>query len=197
MQLSLKWRKAHPTEPGLLIPSGGAFVAKLTKDDTKDEASLLQSLIQQYNLSNNPGYFRLLHPMDEVFIASGRSRTQQSPVFIGVLDASFNPSPQPVIAAIALEELINQCTYNGGITITLGTIPNDAINQSVVAGYNGSISCRAGLRRILAAIPYALTYALLYDIGSRSYVLNIVPAHQAVIGIDGKSTLVPIRKPPK
>ena len=56
------------------------------------------------------------------------------------------------------------------------------------------MSCRSELERILQALPYAMEYHILYDIGSHTYVWNIVPAFQVAPGSGGVENLIPIKK---
>lgn len=192
------WRRTHPTEQGLLLPSGGEFVATLrsgamANKDKDKKVDTLKSLLTQYNASSNPGQFQLIHTQHGRVVVSGRPRGKRDPI-PGALDTILEPSPEKQTATLALQDVVKKCSAGREVAITLGIIPVNALNQTVVTGSKGSLSCRSELGRVLNALPYQVEYRLLYDIGSRSYVLSIVPAHHLVTGANGESTLVPLQK---
>ena len=76
----------------------------------------------------------------------------------------------------SLQDVISQCATRSGKAILLGVFPAGLLSQTMVSGYDGpSVPCRNEITRILTALPSAFSYQLLYDIGSASYVLSIMP----------------------
>jgi hypothetical protein len=174
-----EWRRAHPHEHGSIVPSGENFAANLGQVDRNHPhvTEVVGNLVAQFNRSANPGVFRVIHTAAGRLVVAGRSRTQKGSDPAGVLDQSIIPGAERQVVDDALKSLTVQCSAACGVSIALGQIPGNAVGQSAVGGYKGSISCRDQLGRILSALPYALTYALLYDPGGRTYYLSIVPAH--------------------
>jgi hypothetical protein len=191
------WRRAHPTERGAWNPSGGTFVAKLGKSDDVPlhEKETLESIVEQYNHSDNPGSFRLVRTPSGRLVVSGRSRLDATESGRGPFDTLIFPFPNSQVAINALQKLIDQCASRNGVTMVVGMVPLNAMSQSIVEGHKESESCRDEFARILSALPYALTYEILYDISSRTYYWSVVPAHHVVSGQDGNRKLVPIPKP--
>jgi hypothetical protein len=189
-----EWKSQHPGEQGLLVPSGEKFVGNLGKIDMNkpDERRTLDNLIRVYNQSLNSGYFRLIETPFHRWVVSGWSRTVKTPT--GILDGMMQPGPDRQVASEALQKLAMQCGSSGGVPIELGLIPNNALSQQAVDGYNEDLSCRDQLGRIIKAISPSMIYDLFYDIGSKSYYLSIVPTHRIVIGPDGKPTTIPLQK---
>ena len=191
------WRGAHPTERGAWNPSGGTFVANLGKSDNipLHEKQTLESIVEQYNHSGNPGYFRLIRTPSGRLVVSGRSRMDAAESGKGPFDTLILPFPDSQVAINDLQKLIDQCASRNGVPMVVGMVPLNAMSQSIVEGHKESESCRDDFARILSALPYALTYEILYDISSRTYYWSVVPAHHVVPGPDGNPKLVPIPKP--
>ena len=189
-----EWRKQHPESKGVLIPSGGEFVANLGRisPTNPNERSVLERLIQVYNSGANPGYFRLVETPSHRFCGRGSSRSSSSGKSIQIFDEMIQAKPDQQPALDALRELMLHCGADGKIPIEPGIIPNNSLNQTTIKGNKGPFSCRERLGRILNAMSSNLIYDLFYDIGLKTYYLSIVPAHRVIIGPDGKEVRVPL-----
>ncbi len=175
------WRRSHPQEAGLLIPSGFAFDAVLdNRDKVKDhEVEVLEQIVKQYNQSGNPGTFRVVRLPADRMVVSGRSRMTQG-VWRELFDTEVVPASQTQVAMNSLQDVVSQCAARSGKAILLGVFPAALLAQTMVSGYDGpSVPCRNEITRIIAALPSAFSYQLLYDIGSTSYVLSIMPKLKA------------------
>lgn len=193
-----EWKKAHPLEKGqLLLPSGGKFVANLGKIATgqANQKDAIKLIVDQYNRSGNPGRFRVIQTTGGRLVVSGVSQTESDKSSGGVGDGVIQLSSDSEVASLDLQNVVGQCASVNHVAIIFGIVPANALSQSLVEGYKGSATCRTAIERILSSIPYALTYRLLYDIGNQSYYLSIMPAHQVVLGSDGKPKFVPPQKP--
>lgn len=190
-----EWRRKHPGEKGLLVPSGTDFVANLGQipDPPIRPTALLEHLVSLYNQSPNPGHFVLIRTAERRTVVSGSSRMSDNPAK-ALLDYTIQPDSQKQLVSEALKKLTDQCGAAAGVPIELATVPSNALSQSSLEGFKGALSCRDQLGRIMNAMPYALSYSLLYDIGSESYYLNIVPARQIVKGENGKPVSVQLKK---
>jgi hypothetical protein len=172
-----EWRKLHPGELGVLVPSGGTFTATLGDASTisAHEKESLQGLIVQYNDSNNPGAFRLVESLQDRFAIIGRSRYGFANGSSDRLDLVVPSDSKTEVASVALENLISKCATTSGTRMVMGTVPLNILNQSIIPGHKGKSSCRDQLDGILRSLDRPLVYLVLYDIGSRTYVWNIVP----------------------
>jgi hypothetical protein len=187
-----EWKSQHPGQKGLLVPSGIGFSSNLVKLDRRkpDQGLTLETLVREFNESPNSGNFHVVHVPQHRWAVSGRSRSTN--VQAGILDAMMRPNRTSQVASEALQKLVEQCGSGRGTTIQLGIVPNSALTGREIDGYQGKLSCRDQLERIIAVIGQPMVYDLFYDIGSRSYYLSIVPAHRIAIGADGKPVAVPL-----
>lgn len=169
-----QWRKTHPNEVGFLAPSGSSFVASLAADNigSREEAAL-NSLVAQYNNTSNPGVFRVSDTSGGRLAVIGFSRTRQTN---DPLEVMVQPDPQSEAASVVLQKLIARCSSASGVRMTVGTFPQNIFAQSIIKGHEKASSCRSQLADILGSTPGRCVYRILYDIGSATYVWNVVPA---------------------
>ena len=188
-----QWKREHPGQPGLLGPSGGKFTANLGAIDKlhPNEEMLLGKLVRQYNDAQNPGYFRLLHLHDQVWLISGWSRTQGRAIQPSIFDQSISVSNKPVDGNTALRNLATLCGQAGGIPIQIGFGPSPALEAVTLPGATVKMTCRERLMQILTSLRSRQSYSLLYDISSRTYYLSISPVGKIVTGADGMPTFAP------
>jgi hypothetical protein len=187
------WLHDHPNGRHFYAPADGKFSASLGKINgaNLDEFGILQRLITLYNQSINPGSFELMRTSHGRVSVLGRSRFQSSSS-VPVLSHDMRPSRISESASEAVQEVVTQCGATAGVPIEIGTVPSNALSTTQVEGHDGTLSCREQVGRILTALGHPVRYALLYDINTRSYYLNIVPAHRLVAGPDGKQTVAPL-----
>ena len=191
-----RWLREHPDGRHVYSPASGAFSADLGRmaGGNPDEQDYVTKLIDLYNRTSSPGFFRMIRTTGGRVVITGRSRSQSSSEFIPVLSRQMQPSPVSETMSKALQELTSRCGSAGGVPIEFGIGPTDAAATGEVAGHDGPITCREQLGRILALLRVPSRYALLYDINTHAYYLSIVPAHRLVPGTDGKPTAVPLHK---
>ena len=186
------WRRTHPRERGAFDPSGGEFIAQIKSGPTAtpNEYEVLNALVRQYNMTENPGFFKLSSGLNGRFTLEGRSRTESSRPKI-FLEENFTPGTQQQLASSALEALVNQCSAASKPPVSLGAVAINVLSQSSVLGVEGKMLCRTGLERILASTNYALEYELNYDISSEMYYLNVVIASK----LNASGSAGPLRTP--
>lgn len=189
-----EWRREHPKERGLLIPSGASFRADLGRADSVKlhETDVLERVVMQYNRTRNPGIFRVIRVMGGRTAITGHSR-QATQTDNTILDTEIQIRSQKETASLALQNLVSVCSSAGGIPINLGLLPINILDQVTLDEFAGKVACRVELSRILSKLPAPLTYQMLYDLSSRAYFLSIILAHQTVTGPDGKTILVPLK----
>jgi hypothetical protein len=189
-----KWLQEHPIGRRFYEPADHRFSASLgnVNGGNPEEFDLVNKLVELYNRTSDPGSFQLIRTSQGRFSVSGQSHSQTSSFFTRVLDRQMLPSSNRESASDALQTLATQCGSAAGVSIGLGTVPSNALATSYVERHEGPLNCREQLGRILAALPHPARYALLYDINSRAYYLNVVTAHRLVVGPDGQMTVAPI-----
>jgi hypothetical protein len=187
-----RWLKEHPDGRHVYSPASGAFSADLGRmgRGNPDEQDSVKKLLDLYNHTSSPGFYSMMRTTGGRVVITGRSRSQSPSGFVPPLSQQMLPSPDSETMSKALQELIARCGSAGGVPIEFGIGPTDPAATGEVAGYNGPITCREQLGRILAVLRVRSRYALLYDINRHAYYLSIVPAHRLVPGPDGKPTVV-------
>ena len=167
------WRKAHPNEVGLLLPKGSTFTTLIHDSSiiANDKPKTIAQILAEYKDTKNPGKFRLVE-INGVAVAVGSDR------YTGASEA-FSAEIEPEVKSVSLDEdlqhLVAKCAARSGVAIVLGTMPGQVTSMYMIAPADKMMGCREELLRIMSVVPSSLRYALLYDIGSRSFVLNIVP----------------------
>ena len=131
------------------------------------------------------------HPL----VITGHSRLESNEIGGSPLDRLIPPNVEKQTASDALNQVTTLCGTPSGIPIVLGTLPNNLLNRFTVDGFTEPTSCRERLLRILSQVHFNLTYALLYDVSSHTYVLNVVPARRTIVGTDGMPSSVPLQNP--
>jgi len=189
-----QWLKEHPNGRHVYAPAKGSFSADLGKvvDGNPDEMQLVSALTVLYDRTSNPGTFQVVRTANGRLAVVGQSRHQPAGAFTPVLNQQMRPPQKSESASKALQELASECSVAAGVPIELGILPSNATATSTVSGYDGMLTCREQLGRILAALDHPTEYLLLYDINTRAYYLNIAPARQLVVGPGGKLTTVPL-----
>lgn len=190
------WRRQHPNEKGLLVPSGGLFEADVAAatEHNAQESVTIENIVQQYNKSSNPGTFFLKKTALGRMVVVGQSGKQGS-AMPTILDREFKADAQAKNGLAALEDFTSRCSGLQGTPITVGVIPVNALSHASVPGETKGISCRNRLDIVLHAVHAVLSYSLLFDPGSESYVLNIVPAHHLIKDENGQKKIVQLPLP--
>ncbi len=164
------------------VPSGGAFTIEVgsSKDSATmpDEEKTLRSIVESYNQSGNPGRFEVRKSTTGSFEIVG----------IGAHDPSGKiASTQPALdfpifiprkqrsAFQAVQAICTSLSQHGHIPVSLGVYPTGLfrVTRSTIGG--SRIEARLLLAEALQATGRKMSWRLLYDPETRTYVLNVAP----------------------
>jgi hypothetical protein len=162
------------------VPGGGIFTvdfaAGATPNTAPDERKTLETIIDAYNRSSNPGRFELRQDgPEQLFEVVGTAARDDK--------GRLSPQPSPLDLPIALpaEERTSADTVDlicqklaekGHVKISLGVHPTGLGRAKVTVG-GKELTARAYLFQTIQATGRKLCWRLLFDPDSSSYVLNL------------------------
>lgn len=97
----------------------------------------------------------------------------------------------------AVSLVASRCSQASGQSLTLGTVAINAINSTHVTFQGGQVKCREALSQVLDGADNELSYAMLYDLISKSFILNVVPAIRIWTDARGNQMMTLLKNPHK
>lgn len=170
---------AKSSSDGRLEPGGGSFVVEVpagpSADAPPDEQKTLQLIVDAYNQSSNPGRFDLRHPNPEQFDIVGTSAHDEKGKISKqavVLDTPVTIPSEDRTVADTVDLICQKLSEKSHIDITLGIHPGGLDRQRVTVG-GKEISARDYISAATVPTGRKISWRLLYDPDSKSYVLNL------------------------
>jgi hypothetical protein len=162
------------------VPGGGTFTAdfpvKTAPIASVEERKILQSIIESYNRSNNPGRFELREDSSgEIFDLVGVSaHDNQGKVSAQqvLLDQSLTIAAQERTFSDTMDLMCDSLTEKTHVKVSLGVHPMGLDRTKVTVG-GKDLAARAYLSRAIESTNRRLEWRLLYDPDSSGYFLNV------------------------
>ena len=192
-----KWRLTHPNTKGVTRPAGGQFTAVFAEpNETSSVAArnVLQKVVDDYNLTSNPGRYALL------------AGSENAPTIVGIAIRDDSGHLQPVTPILDSPLTLPKATRSVEDTIALiittlqvtsGTkiiqaTAGTLFSQTPVTLGGRSAPARDLLRQALDATGRPLEYSLFYNADRTEYQLTIALATRDIRDDHGAHRLVPI-----
>ncbi|MFZ0319796.1 MAG: hypothetical protein WAL56_11780 [Candidatus Sulfotelmatobacter sp.] len=177
------------------VPNGGSFAAELgavpAAQASLDEKKTLQSLIDSYNRSSNPGRFELREDrteqaFDVVGTAAHDSEGRIAPQPV-LLDSSITIDTQERTFSDTVDLICQKLAEKTHVPITFGVHPLGLDRVHVTVG-GKDLTGRSLLLRAIDPTGRKLCWRLLFDPDSGGYFLNLqlVKRHEGEPGSHGK-----------
>lgn len=169
---------AKSSSAGRLEPGGGSFAVEVPSgpsDASPDEQKTLQLIVDAYNQSNNPGRFDLRHPNAEQFDIVGMSAHDEKGKISKqdvLLDTPITIPAEDRTVADTVDVICQQISEKSHIPVTLGVHPLGLDRQRANVG-GKEMSGRAYISTATEPSGRKISWHLLYDPDSKSYVLNL------------------------
>lgn len=168
------WRAAHPDAKGVTRVAGGLFIARFALGNdmslgSTDEERVLTKVVDDYNLSGNPGQFIVRRENANRFSVIGLSATNSNslldtPITIPVAERTVDNTIDLVAQALS-----QKAGYK--IQLGSGTAPIDLVVQTCSVGGEDR-PAREILTEIADAPQTPLIWVLLFDEDLGTYFLN-------------------------
>jgi hypothetical protein len=175
---------AAPGEGKKMLPAGGKFSIELAASET-DETKALQSALDAYNASENPGRFdlRKIEPASFTLVgvqarnAAGKLAPQHP-----VLDAPITVLKKKRTVSESLTVICRRVSSAQGIRVTMGVSPRNVLEGVQVEIGGPPQSARNLIQQALASAHRPLYWRLLFDPSTKTYLFNVhlappAPAH--------------------
>ena len=138
---------------------------------------LLNAMLQRYSATGYAGQFQL-HQRGDMFHVvpiSRRSENGQDVSYDAILSTELSFAPTEEKSALeALQGLTEDLQRFTGVTVLVGTVPTNLLNQTKFVESGGFGSARSQLIRILASTGQRLSWRLLYGPNDPvRFVLNV------------------------
>jgi hypothetical protein len=156
------------------LPAGGRFVVEFPARNPEEK--ILQSVLDAYNKSENPGKYELRKSADNHFAAVG-TQARDAKGRLAHQESAFDtvitiPAENRSISA-TLDLICRAIAEKQKIPITLGVIPRHLADLTQVKAGGTKVPARDLLRQSLAVPNRQLYWQLLFDPGSKGYWLNV------------------------
>jgi len=167
---------AEPATPGSqILPAGSRFTAEFPST-VSDEEKILQTVVDAYNSSENPGRFELRKTKQGNFSMVGTQAknaqghiTPQRPV----LDAPITLLPRQRTATDTINLISRRIAEQRGVKITLGVSPRNLLDHNNVKVSGTKVPARELLLQVLSSLRGTFYWRLLFDPNSKGYFLDI------------------------
>ena len=165
--------------PPLWIPKGGtldfAYVADRATGRPVSNADAMQAMLDSHAARGNAGGFRVTQAGEFLHIIPVSAKNAQgveAPV-TPALDSSITLARVQGNGIAALEALCNAVTKATGEVVVPGTFPVNLFGKVSVDLAADNANARDTLKALLAQLPGAFSWQLLWDPGMKFYALNI------------------------
>ncbi|MGA8764293.1 MAG: hypothetical protein WB562_15605 [Candidatus Sulfotelmatobacter sp.] len=162
------------------LPAGGSFTVDVPADSAATapppEDKTLQSIVDAYNQSKNPGRFELRKNEDRTYLVSGigaRDENGKVAAQEAIFDLTITMPKQQSSASETLELLCQKIAEPSHVKITVGVTPRKIMDYTKVNVGGTKVQARILLSRILEATGHTMYWRLLFDPDSKGYYLDI------------------------
>jgi hypothetical protein len=161
--------------PKQTLPAGGDFKIEFPSNSLQAE-KVLQSAVDSYNQSGNPGRFELHKVEGDTFVLvgvqarDGSGKIAAQPV---LLDAAITIPNEKRTASEALNRICEKLSESGHIPVTLGVTPRKILDRTEVSVGGAQTTARTLLSQTLVATQRRLYWALIFDPDGKRYLLNV------------------------
>jgi hypothetical protein len=161
--------------PKQTLPAGGDFKIEFPSNSLQAE-KVLQSAVDSYNQSGNPGRFELRKVEGDTFVLvgvqarDGSGKIAAQPV---LLDAAITIPNEKRTASEALNLICQKLSEGGHIPVSLGITPRKILDRAEVSVGGAQASARMLLYQTVLATQRRLYWALIFDPDAKRYLLNI------------------------
>jgi hypothetical protein len=157
------------------LPSGRDFKIEFPSNSPRAE-KVLQSAVDSYNRSGNPGRFELRKGEGGTFVlvgvqardASGKNASQQV-----LLDATITVPNEKRTGSAVLSLICQKLSESQHIPVSLGVTPRKILDRTDVSAGGAQISARTLLSQTLAATQRRVYWTLIFDPDAKRYLLNV------------------------
>ncbi|HTY84272.1 MAG TPA: hypothetical protein VMB19_08630 [Silvibacterium sp.] len=156
------------------LPAGGSFTADLAPG-TVAEDEILQSLVDTYNHSQNPGRFELRRQGSGFAVVGTAARDEKGEVARQrvLLDAQISLVRKQRTVAQTIDAICREVSLRTHIKVAVAVSPTAVLGGALVSAGGRNATARDLLAQSLAATHHNLYWRLLFDPNSRSYFLDI------------------------
>jgi hypothetical protein len=157
-----------------LLPSGGQFNVEFPAN--AEEQKILQTLVDFYNASTNPGRFELRKSEDGIFFVVGTQARNLRGELVrqrALLDVPISLPVEERTAAKTLVLICQKLAAQKKIPVTMGVTPRSILSFAKVKVGGSRVSARNLLLQVLASTHRHLYWRLLYDPNTKGYLLNV------------------------
>ena len=151
---------------------------------------LVESLVDQYNSSGNPGRFAAVSDGEYIHVVpAGRTKDGKIGYFQPILDTVVASDPQPDRCARVMDNLLQQVGRLRGVEIVLGIAPMNPLISFQCAIRGTGLTAREALKQILQQMGVLSgdydgnrwTWNFCYDANVAEYFLNLDLVPQGVV----------------
>jgi hypothetical protein len=183
------WLAARPGMTRTKIPAGGSFQS--TYPDTvglslgSGEEQVLEKIVSDYNVSGNPGGFKVLAQSDGSYSIVGsyvRDANGSSIPVNSILDTIVSIPTAKEGMDQALEAILTAVSAKAGTKVGLSSGPLNLMAQTQVSVGGENVSARSLLLQTLGATGRRLQWTLLYDPDEPQYFLSLEVAARKIHG---------------
>ncbi len=181
--LSAKDVKEDPSAKENLVPAGTPFTLQIppvqSPTDAVAEEKSIQSIVDAYNHSGNPGQFEIRKTEGRVITVVGVAARDDKGAFARqkpLLDSLVTLPEKDRTITETLDLLSETLTKESHIPVIQGISPRSLVDQPHVK-LGGKLPARSVLAQALAASPRPLYWQLLFDPNSKGYILNVHSVH--------------------
>jgi hypothetical protein len=169
------------TAGGQILPAGGRFTAEFPST-VSDEEKILQTVVDAYNSSENPGRFELRKTKQGGFsIVGTQSKNAQGHITPQrpALDAPITLLPRQRTATDTINLIARRIAEQRGVKITLGVSPRNLLDHNNVKVSGTKVPARELILQVLSSLRGSFYWRLLFDPNSKGYFLDIhlEPSH--------------------
>jgi hypothetical protein len=181
--LSAKDVKEDPAAKENLVPAGTPFTLQIppvqSPTDTAAEEKSIQSIVEAYNHSGNPGQFEVRKTEGRVITVVGVAARDDKGSFAPqkpLLDSVLTIPEKDRTITETLDLLCETLAKEGHVPVIQGISPRSLVDQSHVK-IGGKLPARSILAQALAASPKPLYWQFFFDPNTKGYILNVHSVH--------------------
>jgi hypothetical protein len=196
-----KWRAAHPTAKGVTAIAGDGFQSQFSENanaatSIPEEEHILDTLVSDYNASENPGRFSVRHEGDGRFAIVGtyvKDENGTDEAVSPILDTPISVQTDTRDAYTTIQIILNAVTVKSQTKVVPGMMALNALYRSKVTIGGENIPARTLLLQTLSAAKIKLYWHLYYDNDVKMYLFNMLPLRKANYDASGNRTTVLVR----
>jgi hypothetical protein len=162
------------TSGGQIFPSGGAFKADIPS--VSEEEKILQTLVDAYNGSENPGRFEVRKTKQGSFYLVGTQAKNTQGKLVPqkpVLDTTISLLSSQHTATDTVNLIAKKIAEQRAVKITLGVSPRNILDNTKVKVGGTKVPARELVSQVLSQLNGNFYWRLLFDPNSKGYVLDL------------------------